>query len=98
PANASLADLVLEGRALQILRRMFLGLRLHAQTRGHFFALGALLGLADHFVQGVPFLFSIEVSKAAWIEVGNQLFADPAILLASHVAGGKMHKPRVVGA
>src|SRR5207245_5892196 len=63
-----------------------------------FFALGALLGLEDHFVQRTPFLFGIEVGQATWVVVGNQLFADPAILLSGYIAGGKMHKPGMVGA
>ena len=41
--------------------------------------------------------FGVEVGEAARIVVGNQLFADPTILFARHVTGGKMQKSGMVG-
>ena len=72
---------------------MFLGKRLHTQTRSHLGTFGVRFGLPDQFMQSLPLSFGVEVSEAAGIVVGSQLFADAAVLFARDVASGKMQQP-----
>ena len=96
PADAVLANLILQRSALQIFRRVLLGPRLHAQARGDLVALGALLRLFDQFLQRPPLLLGVETSDPARSVIRSQLLGDATILLPGHVAGGKMQQPGMI--
>src|SRR4029077_9484932 len=90
PAHPVLANLIFEGRTLQVFRGVFFGHSLTAQFCSNYRAFGAGLDRINLAMQRLPFQFRIETRYANRRVIRTRVFVYPAIASPRGIASRKM--------